>query len=485
MSSEPTAGVATARVADYQLGEELGTGPGGIAYRCEPPTRLGLGEPCVVRVLGRRVSAGELEHIVGELAVVAALAGERLVELLEVGEHAERLFIVSRYYPQGSLASAAAAPDALRLRALADAAHAAHALHEHGIVHRAIRPASVLLAGDRGRLGVPALVELAAPGVTSTASGPLTGLAYVEPEVIWGEPAARATDIWALGASAHEVLCGRPIHPDLPDGEVAAAFQHVLHTRPVVDPAVGPAAAEVISACLAPRRADRFATAQEVAQAFERLLEASGHPAGLPPSVEGLPPDARVVALVPARPEVLEHRSPLPIEGTAGSEARLAAARGEVLVRGVRCARGHLNAPGAVTCSRCGLRVASSGSALVEGVRPPLGVLTFDDGTSAALVADVVLGREPEGDPLVATGEAVALRVADPGRTVSRSHALVRLIDWDVFLEDRSSANGTFLRPGPQHPWHRLAPDERLPLLPGAMVRLGEREVAFEQFGVG
>ncbi len=484
MSLDSSTGAAQMRVADYHLGEELGVGPGGVAYRCEPPTRLGLGEPCVVRVLGRRVSAGELERIVGELMVVASLARERLVELLEVGEHAGRLFIVSRYYPQGSLATAAAATDALRLRALADAARAAHALHEHGIVHRAIQPTSVLLAGERGRLGVPALVELASPGVTSTASGPLKGLAYVEPEVVWGEPAARATDIWALGATAHEVLCGRPIHPDLPDGEVAAAFQHLLHTRPVVDPAVGPAAAEVIEACLAPRRADRPATALDVARAFERLLESLGPRADPPPADGGLPPEARVVALVPPLPEALEHRSPLPVEGSAPSGPHDLAAPGQVMVRGVRCARGHLNPPGALTCSRCGLRVAGAADALVEAVRPPLGVLAFDDGTTTALVSDIVIGREPDADPLVTAGEVTALRMDDPGRTVSRSHALVRLIDWEVFLEDRGSANGTFVRPGPQHPWHRLSADERIRLLPGATFRLGEREVAFEQFGV-
>lgn len=469
-------------VADYRFVEPLGSGPGGTAYLAEPPARLRLGEPCVVRVLDRGVSSDEFGRLVAELRVVAALRGERLVELLEVGEEGGRLFIASRHYPEGSLATATAVPESVRLRALADAARGLHALHEYGIVHRGLRPGAVLLAGGRGRLGVPSLVELAAPGVTSTAGGPLEGLAYLEPEVIWGEPAGRATDIWALGVTAHEALCARSVHPELPTDDVAAAFQHVLHVRPLVDPAVGPAAAEIIERCLASRRVDRYATALDAARAFEHLAGAA--PETATGTEVALPPATRLVALADPDPTVLVARRPLPVEGSVEIDEEGGPPEGEVVVRGVRCARAHLNPPGALTCARCGIRLATGGEALVEGVRPPLGVLTLDDGQAVPLARDVVLGREPTVDALVEAGTAAGVRVDDPGRTVSRAHALVQLVGWDVVLEDRGSANGTFVRVGPSHPWHRLAPGERHGLRPGTTIRLGERELTFEQYGV-
>jgi pSer/pThr/pTyr-binding forkhead associated (FHA) protein len=111
-------------------------------------------------------------------------------------------------------------------------------------------------------------------------------------------------------------------------------------------------------------------------------------------------------------------------------------------------------------------------------------VLTLDDGDTYTLTRDVVLGREPAVDELVVAGKAQPVRIADEDRTVSRAHALIRLVGWDVFLEDRSSANGTFVRTASHQPWHRLAADERIALTAGASVRLGERELGFEQHSV-
>ena len=68
---------------------------------------------------------------------------------------------------------------------------------------------------------------------------------------------------------------------------------------------------------------------------------------------------------------------------------------------------------------------------------------------------------------------AVALRIVDGGRTVSRAHAVVLLVDWGVFVEDRSSANGTFVRGAAHQPWRRLAAGERVALAPGSAIRLG------------
>lgn len=470
-------------VADYQLVAQIARGTAGRTFLAEPPARLELGEPCVVKVLDRPVTDDEFARVAQELELVASLRGARVVEIFEVGEHRRQLYTVQRFHPEGGLDRAPERSPEIRLRALADAALGLHALHELGIVHRQVTPANVLLAGGRGLVSEPSLAPLVAPGLTSTGTGTLTALAFLEPEVIWGEPAGRATDIWSLGVTTHQVLTGRSVYPDLPDEGAAAAFRHVLHTRPVLDERVPGAAREVIDRCLAARRADRFATALDLAQALAHLIDGDDAPAEVTGPVElELPSDARVLTFRGREPGELEPRTPLPVDGSvAGAEDE---SRQEVVLQGRRCARGHLNNPVALTCARCGIKLVEAGGPLVEGIRPPLGVLTLDDGGTFALTGDVVLGREPVVDELVIAGRARPVRVADNERTVSRAHALIRLVGWDVFLEDRGSANGTFVRTASHQPWHRLEPNERVALTAGASVRLGERELGFEQHSV-
>jgi len=462
-------------IADFRVLRELGRGTSTRALLVEPPARLGLGEPCVLKVIDRPVADDDFRRVVDELRIVASLRAARVVELFEVGLDHGRPFIAERFHPEGSLDREA--PLALHevLRAIADAARGVHALHEAGLVHRQVTPGNVLLVGGRARIAEPSLAPLFAPGMTSTGLTSFGSLAYLEPEVIWGEPAGRSTDVWALGVTLHESLGGATLYPDLPEGSTAQAFQHVLGTRPLVDPSLPVGAREVIERCVAPRRVERFATALDVARSLERFLpegEASG--SGVP----DLGDDVRIVSLVGFDPAGLPARDPLPTVATAATEDL--AGSDDVVVQGIRCARGHLNNPASVICARCRVKLMASPDGLVEGVRPPLGVLTFDDGDTYVVARDTVIGREPGVDPDVAAGRAIGVRLADTTRTVSRAHALLRLVDWDVFLEDRGSSNGTFVRLGGHQPWERLQPGARVALVAGATIRLGERELAFE-----
>lgn len=467
-------------IADYRILEQLGRGTAGRTFLAEPPARLGLGEPCVVKVLDRPIADDEFTRVAEELRIVAALRAARVVEVFEVGLHRGELFTAMRHHPEGGLDGAGHLPDAVRLRVLADAAHGVHALHQVGIVHRQVTPANILLSGGRGLVSEPSLAPLVAPGLTSTGTGTLATLAFLEPEVIWGEAAGRSTDVWSLGVTLHQVVTGQSVYPALPDDSTVAAFRHVLHTRPVIVEALPSVMREIVERCLAARRSDRFATALDVARAIERTIGGGAAPAVA--ESPDLPTDARVVNLRAVDGSELEGREPLAVEGSV--EVSPDDAPDEVVVQGVRCARGHLNNPVSVTCARCGIKLLTAGGALISGSRPPLGVLTFDDGEAFALARDAVLGREPTVDPLVVSGQAQGLRVTDAKRTVSRAHAVILLIGWDAFLEDRGSSNGTSIRSSPAQPWRRLAAGERVALVAGTGIRLGERELSFEQHGV-
>jgi hypothetical protein len=117
--------------------------------------------------------------------------------------------------------------------------------------------------------------------------------------------------------------------------------------------------------------------------------------------------------------------------------------------------------------------------ALIEVVRPPLGMLILDDGMTYMLAADAVIGRDPERSPAAESG-LVPLRVDDASGGMSRAHAEIRLMNWDVTVVDSGSTNGTRTRLPGYRDWVRLAPHQSMVLVPGAEILLGNRVLRFE-----
>ncbi|WP_280502807.1 FHA domain-containing protein [Nocardia farcinica] len=156
--------------------------------------------------------------------------------------------------------------------------------------------------------------------------------------------------------------------------------------------------------------------------------------------------------------------------GAGGTDGR----SGGVVVPGVECARRHFNDPRVSFCVVCGIRMDRQPRVPVEGIRPPLGVLVLDDGTSYALDTDCVLGREPEQTGAVRRG-ARPIRLPDRSGGMSRVHAEIRRVDWVVPVVDRGSANGTHVKQPGRPDWVRAVPGHPVVLRPGAQVLIGGR----------
>jgi hypothetical protein len=190
-----------------------------------------------------------------------------------------------------------------------------------------------------------------------------------------------------------------------------------------------------------------------------------------------------VSLLAPPPPgEAEPPRVPLPIVSSAPSPAALVAEQGDPRPRvsGSLCENGHLNDPRVRSCALCGARMAQPAGVVLEGVRPPLGLLVFDNGATVGLDADHLLGREPESDSRVRAGQLRPLLVVDPTGGVSRRHAEIRLEGWDVVLLDVGSANGTLVAPPGAPAWSSLVPGHPIQLLPGTAVRIGSRRFTLE-----
>jgi hypothetical protein len=192
----------------------------------------------------------------------------------------------------------------------------------------------------------------------------------------------------------------------------------------------------------------------------------------LPPAPPVPAPDFQVESL---HDHAEPAREPLPVE-----DEPLPAGTGQAQVKGVFCKRGHFNDPMVQFCTVCGINMVQQTPALVDGPRPPLGVLVFDDGSVYQLEQDYVLGRQPEGAPEVVAGTARPLRLEDSGGTVSRAHALVSLEGWTVRISDHGSANGTYIATPHSPDWQPVPPNGRVVLTPGTTIKLGNRTLKYE-----
>jgi len=148
-------------------------------------------------------------------------------------------------------------------------------------------------------------------------------------------------------------------------------------------------------------------------------------------------------------------------------------------VRGVYCKNRHFNDPRQLFCAVCGINMVQQTPVLVNGVRPPLGVVVLDDGSVFQLDTPYLLGRDPNSDERVQGGDFRGLPIIDQSNQVSRVHARLELRGWDVVLSDNNSTNGTFIHVPKTPDWQRMPPGGEHVLIQGTRIRIGHRTLAF------
>jgi Protein kinase domain len=219
-----------------------------------------------------------------EALAAARLSGEPYVTtVFDVGEHDERPFIVMEYLDGGTVhdklrEGGVGVPRALDW--LDQAGAALDAAHRKGVVHRDVKPANLLLdkddvvrVSDFGIASATGMDTLTLPGTVLGTAG------YLSPEQARGEQATPASDRYALGVVAFELLTGR--RPFVADTPVTEAFGHLNAEVPSAEtlvPALPTGIDAVFDRALAKDPERRPASARELVRDLRSMFETAPPP---------------------------------------------------------------------------------------------------------------------------------------------------------------------------------------------------------------
>ena len=201
---------------DYELLEEIGRGGQGVVYRAHQKS---LNRTVALKVIGLGPWATEahLKRFRREAEAAASLDHPLIVPIHEVGEREGCCYFSMNFVEGGQLDEVVRRePMSIRQAAelIAKVARTVHYAHEHGILHRDIKPGNILLDVK----GEPHLTDFGLARLVETESTVTRTLdvmgtpSYMAPEQAAGNNAAvsSATDIYGLGAVLYQLLTGHP-----------------------------------------------------------------------------------------------------------------------------------------------------------------------------------------------------------------------------------------------------------------------------------
>lgn len=216
-----------------------------LRFRREAQNAAALNHPAIVAVY----DTGEAETANGPLPYI-------------VMEYVEGVTLRDIVHTDGPI------PYRRAIEIIADACQALNFSHQHGIIHRDVKPANIMISKTGAvkvmDFGIARALADAGNSVTQTAA--VIGTAqYLSPEQARGEPVDARSDVYSLGCVLYEVLTGEP--PFVGDSPVAVAYQHVREDP--VPPSqkhsgISPELDAVVLKALAKNPDNRYQTAAEM-----------------------------------------------------------------------------------------------------------------------------------------------------------------------------------------------------------------------------
>ena len=263
----------------YELRDLAGSGGMADVYLAHDEV---LDRPVALKLLKDHLAQNHefVERFRHEARSAASLSHPHVVPVFAWGETRDATcYIVMEYLPGGTLKHRITSEGALPARTAAavalQIAKALRAAHEHGIIHRDIKPHNILIT-DSGHVKVADFgIARAAQTTTISDHGDILGTAhYISPEQAMGEPVGPASDLYSLGVVLYEMLTGRvPFEVEnLSELPAAHAGGPPPHPREL-DPKIPEGTDALVMRLLRRDPDDRYASANQLIEDLKRVRD--------------------------------------------------------------------------------------------------------------------------------------------------------------------------------------------------------------------
>src|SRR5437763_14323768 len=267
-------------LGDYELLEEVGRGGQGVVFRARQKS---LNRTVALKVisLGQWASKAHLKRFRFEAEAAARLEHPGIVPIHEVGERDASCYFSMKFVEGGQLDEVARRePIPVRqvVELIAKVARTVHYAHEHGILHRDVKPGNILL-DQKGEphltdFGLARLIETDS---TITRTQEVLGTpSYMAPEQAVGNNAAvsRVTDVYEIGAVLYHLLTGQP---PFAGGTTYETIKLLLDTEPrppgLLNPKIDRDLSTICLKCLEKNPKHRYSSALALAEDLEHWLK--------------------------------------------------------------------------------------------------------------------------------------------------------------------------------------------------------------------
>ena len=266
-------------LGDYELLEEVGRGGQGVVFRARQKS---LNRIVALKVigLGQWATKAHLKRFRLEAEAAASLDHACIVPIYEVGERDGQCYFSMKFVEGGQLDEVANhTPISIRQAAelMAKVARTVSYAHEHGILHRDIKPGNILLdAKGEPHLTDFGLARLVESESTVTRTLEVLGTpSYMAPEQAGGNntEVTGTTDVYGLGAVLYQLLTG---HPPFAGGTTYETIKLLLETEPrpprLWNPKIDRDLSTICLKCLEKGQQRRYSSALALAEDLERWL---------------------------------------------------------------------------------------------------------------------------------------------------------------------------------------------------------------------
>ena len=256
-----------------ELGELLGVGGFAAVFRARDPL---LNRDVAVKALDPTLVRDDAsaDRLLDEARLVATAEHPHIVPLYEAGHRDGIVYLVMRFFPDGTLGTrlsrAGSLPPADVARLGVEVADALSAAHARGVLHLDIKPENLLLDADGhvfvGDFGISRVVTTAGAAPDGTSSGTPH---YMSPEQVAGDRLDGRADVYALGVVLYEAATGRrPITGSSAVNVMANQVSQAPEPVSAAAPELPRALAVIISRALEKDPADRWDSAKDMAEAL-------------------------------------------------------------------------------------------------------------------------------------------------------------------------------------------------------------------------